>query len=114
MKKRLSALIVVLLFMMTFTTYAAQPRLINPTVVLSFDGTTANCSAVVTSAGDRMSLRLELWNGNVLTKSWSATGYSAVTIEGSCRVVKGQTYELLVTGTIGGNSFTSPSVISTC
>lgn len=114
MKRKVCMLTVALLFMMTFTAHAAQARLISPTISLTFEGTIAKCSAVVTSAGDKIDLELELWHGDTLVESWPASGNSAVTVSGSCRVTKGQTYDLLLTGTIGGQSYTSPSVSKTC
>jgi len=112
--KRKASLFIVLLFMMTLATHAVQPKLINTRLFLSFEGTTANCSAVVTSAGDKIDIDLELWHNDTLIKSWPASGNSSVTVEGSCRVTKGQTYKLLVTGIIGGKSYTSPAVFETC
>lgn len=114
MKRKVCVLTVALLFMMTLTTHAVQVRLIRPTLSLSFEGTTANCYASVRSAGDEMDLDLELWHGNTLIASWPASGNSTVTVSGSCRVTKGQTYDLLITGTIGVQSYTSPSVSRIC
>lgn len=114
MKQKICLLTVALLFMMTFTTHAAQARLIRPTISLRFEDRTAICSAVLTSAGDAMDLDLELWHGDTLIKSWHASGNSVVTVSGSCPVIKGQTYDLFLTGTINGQCYTSPSVSRTC
>jgi len=102
MKRKVCVLTAALLFMMTLTAHATQARLIRPTLSLSFEGTTANCSAVVRSAGDEMDLDLELWQGNTLIASWPASGNSTITVSGSCRVTKGLIYDLLITGKIGG------------
>ena len=39
--------------------------------------------------------------------SWSGSGKGKVILEGTCQVVKGQTYTLIVTGTSNGVSFSS-------
>lgn len=114
MKRKICLLTVSLLFMMTFTAHAAQARLISPIINLRFEDSTALCSAVLTSAGDEMVLDLQLWHGDTLIKSWPASGNSVVTVSGSCPVTKGQTYDLFLTGTINGQSYTSPSVSRTC
>lgn len=114
MKRQVIGMTVVLLFMLTVTTNAVQMRALTPRVTLSFSGTTANCSATVTDAGKKLDITLELWHGNDLVDSWSATGDGMVFVQGSCGVVKGETYTLIVTGTADGKAFSSAPFSKTC
>lgn len=115
MKRQVIGLAAVLVFMFSITANAVQMRNTAPLLSLSFDGTTAKCYAYITDdKGKEMDVTLELWQGNELIDSWSASGTGTVTIKGSCRVVKGKTYTLIVTGTANGASFSSPSISKTC
>lgn len=116
MKKRAAGFIVALLFilMLPTTSSATQMRALRPSVSLRFEGTTAHCSAIVTDIGKDLNVNMELWNGDVLVNSWPASGVGSVAVEGSCQVVKGQTYTLVVTGTTNGKSFSSTPFSRTC
>lgn len=114
MKRRLIGTVAVLCLLLAVTANAVQMRILRPTVSLSFSGTTANCSAMVTDAGKKLDISLELWHGDDLVDSWPASGTGAVSVTGSCRVVKGETYTLIVTGTADGKAFSSPPFSKTC
>lgn len=114
MRKKTVGIIAALFFVLAITASAVQMRMVRPTVYLTFNRTTANCSAMVTSAGDELDVTLELWHGDTLVDSWSASGSGSVAVEGSCRVIKGETYTLIVTGTASGRSFSSPPLSRTC
>lgn len=114
MKKKLCAILVLILFVMTITANAVQPRVINPTLSLSFSGTTANCSGLLSSVGDKIDVELQLWQGNKMIASWPASGTSAVSASGTCSVTKGKTYSLLFAGTIDGATFSSQPLTKAC
>lgn len=116
MKKITLGLIAALVLALTLpiTATAAQTRALSSSEELRFDGTTAYCSAVVIDVGKELNITMELWRGNVLVNSWSASGKGAASVEGNCQVVKGQTYTLVVTGTTDGKSFSRTPISKTC
>ena len=114
MKRRLMGTIAVLCLLLSATANAVQMRSLRPTLSLSFSGTTANCSATVTDAGKELDVTLELWHGDKLVDSWPASGTGMVSVKGSCGVVKGETYTLIVTGTADGKAFSSAPFSKTC
>ncbi len=114
MKRRLCALAAVLALVMTMTVHAAPARTPRPNGSLTFNGTTATCSTTLSDYGKELDVELQLWQGSTLVASWPASGTSKVSVEGTCQVTKGQTYSLLVTGTVGGQAYTSAPVTKTC
>ena len=114
MKRKVIGMTAVLLLMLSITANAVQMRALSPRVTLSFNGTTANCSATVTDAGKELDVTLQLWHGNVLIDSWPASGTGMVFVQGSSKVIKGETYTLIVTGTSDGKSFSSTPFSRTC
>lgn len=114
MKRRLCALAAVLVLVMTMTAHAAPARAPRPNGSLIFNGTTATCSTTLSDFGKEIDVELQLWQGSTLAASWPASGTSKVSVEGTCRVTKGQTYSMIVTGTINGQAYTSAPVSKTC
>lgn len=113
MKKKIASVALVLIMVLSISTIA-QARLVKPITTLKFSGTTANCSVTVISGSDEIEATMELWHGSTLVDSWSGSDVGVLTIEGSCRVTKGQTYYLVVSGTAGGRSFTTEPHYGTC
>ena len=115
MKRRifLMLLVVVMLFSASTQAYAAT-QAVTVTPTLTFSGTTATCKVNIYKYGKSINATLELWRGNTLIASWSDTATSHLLISETKTVVKGQTYTLKVSGTIGGVSFTGTSVTKTC
>lgn len=113
MKKRILALILLVVMALSTTAYAVEPRA-SAIPGLTFTGTTANCSAVITSASHEIEAVLELWDGSERVDSWEGSGTTYVKIKGNCTVKKGRTYTLTVNGTIDGIAFKEVSVTNTC
>lgn len=119
MKKRIFAAIMpfVLIFVMSAqTAQAAEPRAAGATLNLSFNGTTAVCSA--TCRGDRTSDELgatmTLYQGSTYVDSWTASGTGRIFLSGEHRVTSGKTYRLEVSYTINGVEKPSASMTNTC
>ena len=87
-----------------------------PSVLLTFDGTTAVCSAVCRGerATDRVSATMTLYQGTTELDSWSGSGTWRVSLSGECKVVSGRTYRLEVTYSINGVEQTPYSRTGTC
>ncbi len=109
MKKWVISFIVALSFLLVFPieANAAQQRALRPSVTLYYEDNTAYCSAIVTDPGKKLNITLELWHEETLVNSWTAKGEGKAFVEGNCKVVKGQTYTLIVTGTTNGTPFSS-------
>ena len=115
MKKRfLSVLLVLTLMSSMMAAYAAEPRFSHYVPVLSFSGTTANCSVSITAVGKPITATLELWQGNTRLTSWSGSATSYLTIDKTYSVTAGRTYTLKLSGTIGGEPFDSTSTTAAC
>lgn len=114
MKRRICALAAVLVLVMTMTAHAAPARAPRPNGSLIFNGTTATCSTTLSDFGKEIDVELQLWQGSTLVASWPASGTSKVSVEGTCRVTKGQTYSLVVTGTAGNSDFSITLATKTC
>lgn len=116
MKKSFVAMILILTMLVALGTSAsaAEPRATQVTPELSFSGTTAYCKVTVTALGKQIVATLELWNGNTLVDSWTASASTRLVINETCTVIKGQTYTLKVSGTIGGVAFEGTPVSAKC
>ena len=115
MKKRVVPLFIALVMILSISANAAiGPRATIIQPVLSFSGTTANCSVLVTSPTKEIDITLSLWQGNILIDSWSGSGTTVVSVQGTASVVKGRTYTLQATGTVDGEPITVVPVTRTC
>ena len=114
MRRRIIALTLVFLLVLSMAVYAAEPRLVRVTPSLSFSGTTANCSVSVNEYGSDISVTLTLYRGWSVIASWSGSGEDYVRVSGSAAVKDGLEYKLVATGTANGVAFTSVEVWGTC
>ena len=116
MKKKITLVISILVFLFAVyaTANAAEPRITTVVPELTFSGTTAYCEALITDPGKTIYATMELWDGNTRVALWSGSGVSSLSLERSCRVTKGATYRLTVSGTINNVPFTSVEITGTC
>ena len=116
MKTRLVSAIVAatLLFSMCMTVSATSLRSNNNYSTLYFSGTTANCGAFITAAGQRIHVVMELWNGSTRVGRWEVTQWDHMYLTRTKTVTSGPTYTLKVSGTIGSTAFSLPNITKTC
>lgn len=124
MKKLLSiALILALIFAAIPAVYAADETtpaddpIISEIVAsggLSFSGTTAYCSGSVSDLDRSISATMTLSHNGSTVGSWSGSGTSFVDLYGTCTVVKGQSYTLVISGTVNGTPFSTTPITKTC
>lgn len=124
MKKLLSiALVLALIFAAIPAAYAADEStpaddpIISEIVAsggLSFSGTTAYCSGSVSDLDRYISATMTLSHNGSTVGSWSASGTSFVDLYGTCTVVKGQSYTLVISGTVNGTPFSTTPITKTC
>ncbi len=82
---------------------------------LTFSSSKAVCSVRVVDFGKSINARMELWCGSTLVDSWSGTGTSSLTLNGShSGCISGRTYTLKVNGTTNGTAFTERTVSAVC
>lgn len=116
MKKRVSALLLLLVMALTLwasaaprysTLYKVSPR-------LSFSGTTANCSMIVEAdKGTSITATMTLYHNGEEVKAWTAYGTTSIAVSKICGVTKGERYTLELTATANGETVTE-SVSATC
>ena len=124
MKKTLSLMLVILLLCSVFppafaddlTPPADDPIIpeLNASGSLSFNGTTANCYGSVTEVGKYIVATMTLSHNGSTVGSWSGSGMSVVPLSGSCTVVRGQSYTLVISGTVDGVPFSTTPFTKTC
>ena len=114
MRRRIVALTLVFVLVMSMAVYAVEPRMPQVTPRLSFSGTTANCSVSVNEYGSDIFVTLTLYRGWSTIASWSGSGSGYVNVSGTAAVKDGLEYKLVATGTANGVAFTSVEVWGTC
>ena len=116
MGKRILALILMAVMMLTMGAQAVDTFAVKDNVSLNFDGTTAICSAACKGSrtDDKVKATLTLVSGGKTVASWSASDSSSVSIPESCEVVPGKTYTLKLNYSINGTAKPEKSVTKTC
>lgn len=114
MRKRIVALTLIFMLLLSLTSFAAGPSRNITIPSLSFSGTTANCSVSVRDPGSSITVTLTLYRGWSTIASWSGSGENSVRVSGSAAVKDGLEYRLVATGTINGVPFTSAEIVGVC
>ena len=114
MRRRIIPLLAAALLVLTVMAGAAEARIADSNVSLSFRGTTAVCVASVQDEGKQVKATLELWCGTTLIDCWDASGTSSVVFHETTVVTSGKTYRLTLVGTSNGKAFTPQSITKTC
>ena len=115
--RKASVLLALLLLMAVFTTAQASPaRSLSANPLLSFAGTTANCSVYIRAdnLNDSISATIQLWQGSSCVATWYASGVGSLTHSASKAVTSGLQYTLTVDATINGSSIPRVSTTQTC
>lgn len=81
---------------------------------LTFSGTTATCSGSVSDLNKTIVATMTLYHGSTPIASWSESGTSYVDFYGTCTVTKGQSYTLIISGTVNGIPFSTTPLTKTC
>ena len=104
MKKRILALVLLSVMALSLTAQAVGARFSDNYPELEISGTTATCSAVYKSddSTDSVKIILTLWCGENIVDSWTKTGKGRVVMSETCRVVKGNTYDLVMMPVVNG------------
>lgn len=116
MKKRTTAVILVVLLVLSISAYAIDARYASVYPSLAFNGTTATCRAIVEAdnSTDTISASISLKQGSTVVKSWTASGKGTLDFSKTATVTKGSTYTLVVNATVAGVALNAVSVTGTC
>lgn len=116
MKKKVLFLVVILILTLSAPAFAAQTRATDIIPGISFNGTTAKCTVVVSGdkSTDEIQVDIELWQGTKKIASWSKEGLAFVSFSDTVEVTAGESYTLKVYATINGVSKPMVSTSSTC
>ena len=105
MKKIALLLAIVLLVAAPLSVQAATPRTVSISPVLSFTGTTANCSVTIDASNinHQIIATIRLMQGNVCYKTWTVIDTGSLSwSDNTVTVASGKTYQLRVDAVING------------
>ena len=114
---RWSAVLVVIILVISMPlSVSAAPRALGITPTIAFDGTTANCEAMVVgnNTSEYIEVTMKLKWGIFTVESWTSSGYGYVYMLEEHAVNKGWTYKLVVEVTVDGVESSPVSVEGTC
>ena len=116
MKKIAMLLAIILLVATPLTAQAATPRTIDVRPKLTYTGTTANCSVLVSAdyTYQEIEVTIALWHGNSWIESWEVSGEGYVYWQDTVTVVSGNTYTLTIDATIDGEDLDQVYISQTC
>lgn len=119
MRRKFASVLAPLLFVCILfvqTAQAVEVRAAESLPELSFNGTTAVCTAFCKggTTKDSISATLTLYQGTTRIDSWSASGIGRISFDEECKVEYGKTYRLELVYSINGAIQPSASVTKTC
>lgn len=116
MKRRICVCMALIALALSISVQAVELRYVTARPSLSFNGTTAFCSAFCRgdSSSDKIDATLTLYQGSSYVDSWSGSGKEQVTLSGTCEAVSGKSYKLVVDYSVNGVSKPSVSTTKTC
>ena len=115
MKKRISALVLVLALMASVTASARWGDTYSCNRSLTFSGTTANGSVKIDaeSSSTKIDCTVKLMRSGTAIATWPLTGTGSATLTKTMGCTSGQTYTLQITGTCGADRI-NEYVTNTC
>lgn len=116
MQKRVFALVLPLLVILSVSAQAVESRVIQVRPELYFNAATATCSVScrAENANDDVEATLTLYQGVRYVDSWSDSGTGRVFVSGSCAVESGKSYRLVLDYSINGTAQLSKTTTGTC
>ena len=116
MKKRALVILVALALILAIPANAAQGRTANVIPGLSFSGTTATCTVLVSGdySTDEIFLVVELWQESSVVDTWNEEGEGYINFSETAKVSKDKSYTLKVYPVINGQELSMASITKTC
>lgn len=114
--KRTVAIFLVAVVLLSVSVFALETRATPVDVILSFDGTTANCevSAYASNMNQQISATIKLYRGTTCLHTWNVSDYGILDFAETWTVSKGYTYKLTADVTINGTTYPTVSTTGTC
>ena len=116
MARKFLAVLLVVLLAFPINAQAVMPRVISAAPSISYNGTTATCSATIiaNSSTDTIQATLTLYHGTSITTRWTASGQGYLHTSRDVVVIRGWTYRLEVEYTVNGKQMTTAMVEKEC
>ena len=104
MKRRVLSLGLLAVMALSLTAQAVDARFSDNYPELEINGTIATCFVyyVAEDENDDVKVILTLWCGENIVDRWTETGKGEVVIDETCKVVKGNTYDLVMMPVVNG------------
>lgn len=104
MKKIALLTAMVIILAIPLTAEAAEPRLITPSLNLTYNQSIVTCTANIVgeSTSDYLQATIQLWRGNVCVDTWEKTGVGAIFFSEDVAVVQGRRHTLIVDYWVNG------------
>lgn len=114
--RKVALLMAIILVISMPISVCAAPRLLTIHPAMDFDRGTATCETEVlgNNSSEFIQVTMELKYGSTVVDSWYSEGYGYIYMLGDTRVVKGRTYDLVVSVIINGVAQTPVSIRGTC
>jgi hypothetical protein len=116
LRKRIVSLVAVVVLICALFIQVADARSVNATPFLTFDGTTAYCSASCKSGdpSDELAVTMTLYENGTIVAGWNAWGTQSVSISKTYAATSGATYRLNINYTVNGVKQTGSSITKVC
>lgn len=116
MRKAAFFLALILVFMMPLHVRAASARSARTQPLISYNGTTANCTVDIygTNISEHLEATIKFWYKNRCLQTWEVSGYGILHFEETVEVTKGNTYRLSVDLAINGDMQPTVSFSKKC
>lgn len=114
--KKLAIILAFLLMIAVPLEVSAATRTLYAMPTLTFNGTTANCTATVVGGHitDHLKVTMKLVLGNRHIAVWTSEGYGCVDLSGVASVISGRTYRLIIEVIENGIAKDPVSVSGSC
>lgn len=116
MKRRVLCVLLVVALLIPVAAQAVTPRVPSAYPDLTFNGTTATCTARITAENptDRITATMILYRGTHEVDRWVASGTGELSLSYPATVESGVTYRLLVRYSVNGVQQTAAETQKTC
>lgn len=116
MKRKTFWIALLLVLVIAVPVFAGETRAVRIYPLLTFSGTTANCtvSSVMDHSSDRYSAVIKLWNDDACIRTWSSFGQGVLDFNSSAPVIKGKAYKLTADVTINGRLYQASTPSKVC
>lgn len=116
MKRRVLCVLLIVALLIPVAAQAVTPRTPCAYARITFNGTTATCTADIyaDNATDRITATMILYNGTLQVDRWTASGTGELSFSFPAEVESGVTYRLYIRYSVNGVQQTAAETQKTC